>query len=405
MRDTAFAFSRREILRDGVAWMLTCLGPQTHGADEALSEIDSELWGELLRLCQLTRRKWVDGLVVTQPSVGTYRGFWPDDWYFPNLMVSSLLSNGDASRLFSLLTLRVAEKRILPDRLDEQGHCIFQPGAINRPHGVLMPAHLPAAWFRVVKYLFARTGDSKLKELWVGVFNRSLDALCFKDGLVYLSDTVPQVGFGFFDAVGLQGHDLMCSVLLEKALREMAVFFGGEFGARCGKLAAGIRSGIGLLRTTEGWYLSDTVGCRQFSPWSNGLLYGSDMIDEGERDAIRAYFLRVLPKIRKFGMIRHSSKFWNRMNPVCRKGVGTYMNGGYWSVGTAFVLQMLYDSDRNAAVLMLRDMLEALRKCDFAEWVDDDFRRFGAQKFLMGVAMPLAAAECILKGRKLIDIF
>lgn len=52
----------------------------------------------------------------------------------------------------------------------------------------------------------------------------------------------------------------------------------------------------------------------------------------------------------------------------------------------------------------MRDTAFAFSR-SFAEWVDDDFRRFGAQKFLMGVAMPLAAAECTLKGRKLIDIF
>ena len=356
-----------------------------------------------MRIAADTKHCFGGSVRITMPSSGTYYGLWPDDWLFPNKLVPELLSDAEAHELFRFLTNHIADLRQLPDRIEPSGHCIFQPGAENCPHGTLMPAHLPAAWIRLVRYLHQRTGDTALVERWRDVIARSIDQLRFEDGLPSLAEG--QVGFGFFDTVGLQGQDLMCAVVLAKAFADAETLFGGELGSRCRGLEEGIRANIVRLRTSEGWYLSDSIGCRQFSPWSNGLLYSSGLIGVADRRSVCERIWADREKVVRYGMVRHAPEPWRKMKRVWTGAEGTYMNGGYWSVGTAFAFAALYDRNPAYAAALAREMLENLRQTDYAEWVDADRSRQGAHKFLMGVALPLAAIEAVLAGRDLVSYF
>ena len=370
---------------------------------EELRAVARELRADLVRVAADTKRPFGEGVRITMPSAGTYYGLWPDDWLFPNKLVPELLSDAEAKALFRFLTDNLADLPQLPDRIEPSGHCVFQPGAENRPHGKRMPAHLPAAWLRLVRHLRDRTGDTAFVERWRGVIARSIDQLRFEDGLPSLAED--QVGFGFFDTVALQGQDLMCSVVLWKAFADAEPLFGGELGAKCRGLAEGIRANIVRLRASEGWYLSDSLGCRQFSPWSNGILYSSGLVGEADRRAIRERIWADRGKLVKFGMVRHAPEVWRKMKPVWAGGEGSYMNGGYWSVGTAYAFAALYDRDPAYAAALAREMLENLRKTDYAEWVNAERSQQGAHKFLMGLALPLAAIEAVLGGSDLISYF
>ena len=378
-------------------------GCATSGPREELRAVARELRADLVRVAADTKKPFGEGVLITMPSAGTYYGLWPDDWLFPNKLAPELLSDAEAKTLFRFLTDNIAALLQLPDRIEPSGHCVFQPGAENCPHGKRMPAHLPAAWIRLVRHLRDRTGDMALVERWRGVIARSIDQLRFEDGLPFLAED--QVGFGFFDTVALQGQDLMCSVVLYKAFADAETLFGGELGAKCRGLADGIRANIVRLRTPEGWYQSDSLGCRQFSPWSNGILYSSGLVGEADRRAIRERVWADRAKLVKFGMVRHAPDAWRKMKPVWTGGEGTYMNGGYWSVGTAYAFAALYDRDPASAAALAREMLENLRRTDYAEWVDAERSRQGAHKFLMGLALPLAAIEAVLEGRDLIAYF
>ena len=373
----------------------------------SLATMEAELTRELRRLAAETKVAFGDGLSVSQPSApGHYRGFWPDDWYFPHKALPDLVTDAEAHRLFSFLTERIESAPVLPDRVEPDGRLVFQPGPRERPHGKLMPVHLPAAWLRLVRYLFERTGDVGLKDRWRGVIERSVDALAFRDGLPFVSDTEPQVAFGFYDTVGLQGNELMTSVILERGLRHAEPLFGGDLGRKCMALADGIATHVTALRSTEGWYLSDTIGCRQFSAWSNGLLYGAGCLPQADRAHIRETLWTKRGELVCRGQVRHAAEPWRRMNPVWKdRPSGTYMDGGSWAVGTAFAFAAFYDRNREYALQMLRDMLADLRRTDFAEWTDAEGVRFGARKFLMSAAMPLLAVTAVRSGRSLLDEF
>jgi hypothetical protein len=66
---------------------------------------------------------------------------------------------------------------------------------------------------------------------------------------------------------------------------------------------------------------------------------------------------------------------------------------------------MFYDEDKQFAVELLEEMVDNLRKTDFPEWTDAKCERFGAKKFVMSIALPLAAINAILEGKNLIDKF
>ena len=373
---------------------------------EKLLDLKRELEKDLKQITEHILKPFGDGFKITQPSANDfYYGFWPDDWFFPTISSDALLSDEDARRLFKFLTENIVDLPVFPDRIEPSGHCVFQPGLEDSPHGRLMPVHLPAAWFRVVKYLYERTGDEALKNRWLGISQRSVNQLVFKGGLPFVSDAEPQVAFAFFDTVGISGNDLMCSVVLEKGFREANELFGGQFGKDCLEKAKSIRENIFKLKTEDGYYTSDTLGCKQFSPWANGLLYGTDYITDKEKEGIRKYAYAHRDELIKYGMVKHVLGFWNKMNPIWTGGEGIYMNGGYWPVGTAYALKMFYDEDKQFALELLQEMVDNMRKTDFPEWTDDKCERFGAKKFVMSIALPLSAINAILEGKNLIDKF
>ncbi len=93
----------------------------------------------------------------------------------------------------------------------------------------------------------------------------------------YLSDTELQVAFGFFDTVGLMGNELMTAVFLMHGYKNAAELFDGispktrikEWYAH----AESIKNNLDILFNKEGGYhVSDTVSCRQFNAWGNGLM-------------------------------------------------------------------------------------------------------------------------------------
>lgn len=375
--------------------------------DRILSALENELRGELKRLAAETKVEFGDGLWVSQPSApGHYCGLWPDDWYFPHKAMPELISDDEAKQLFEFLTVHIENAPVLPDRIESGGHLVFQPGSESRPHGRLMPMHLPAAWLRLVRYLYERTGDVGLKERWRGVIGRSVDRLVFRDGLPFVSDAEPQVAFGFYDTVGLQGNELMTSVVLERGLRHAGPLFGGNLGRKCAALADGIAAHITALRSAEGWYLSDTIGCRQLSAWSNGLLYGAGYLPQADRARIRETLWTKRGELVFRGQVRHAAEPWRLMNPVWKdRPSGTYMDGGYWAVGTACTFAAFYDLNHEYAIQMLRDMLVDLRRTNFAEWTNAGGDRLGACKFLMSVALPLVAVRAVRSGGSLLDEF
>jgi len=392
----------------GVAWAGFAVEGENWVRPE-LIEVRERLRAHLLRLSRETTVPFgTNGeLAVIQPAApGGYCGLWPDDWYFPVRLMPELLSKEAAQKLFLFLTAAVENAPALPDRVEPNGHLVFQPGPEGRPHGRRMPAHLPAAWIRLIAYLQDRTGDRPLVERWRGVIERSVAQLEFRDGLVWLSDTEPQVGFGFYDTVGLAGYDLLSNIVLERGLRRGVALFGGALGETCLKRANGIRENLHRLRSDAGWYLSDSVGCRQFSPWSNGLAYGADYLPSSDRQMIATAIECARTNVICRGQVRHCPDNWRRMNAMAGSGQpGVYMNGGYWAVGSAYVLSALYDRDPPAAMALLRDMLASLERSDFAEWESADGKRFGARKFMMSAALPLAAVEAILANQPLISWF
>lgn len=283
---------------------------------------------------------------VIQPAYSDfYFGLWPDDYYFPVKTSPELLSDETANKLFCFLTEHVASQAVLPDRVEESGHCVFQPGREDSPHGRLMPMHLPAAWARLVSYLYERAAK-----------------------------------------------------LFQTALPERAIVWQ--------KCAVGIAENIWRLQSDEGWFLSDSVGCRQFSAWPNGLIYGEDYLSKETKEQIRAKIWAERETLICRGMTRQNADSkWKQMNPVWPFSTGVYMDGGYWAVGTGYILRCLADLDENFARRTVEEMIDSLSAMDFPEWMDAKGERFGGKKFMMSLAIPLAAVRAIENDSQLVELF
>lgn len=347
---------------------------------------------------------------VIQPAYSDfYFGLWPDDYYFPVKTSPGLLSDETANKLFCFLTEHVASQAVFPDRIEESGHCVFQPGREDSPHGRLMPMHLPAAWARLVSYLYERTGNRANLDKWSRIFCRSFEQVRLEAGLPYLADNEFQVGFGFFDTVGLQGNDLMSSIVLKRGYERAAKLFQTALPERAiawQKCAVDIAENIWRLQSDEGWFLSDSVGCRQFSAWPNGLIYGEDYLSKETKEQIRAKIWAERETLICRGMTRQNADSkWKQMNLVWSFSTGVYMDGGYWAVGTGYILRCLADSDENFARRTVEEMIDSLSAMDFPEWMDAKAERFGGKKFMMSLAIPLAAVRAIENDTQLVELF
>lgn len=356
-------------------------------------------------------RNFAGGIPVIQPAYSDfYFGLWPDDYYFPVKICPRLLSDETAEKLFSFLTEHVAGQEVLPDRVEESGHCVFQPGLENSPHGRLMPLHLPAAWARLVTYLYERTGSVAERNAWAGIFARSFERVRFENGLPFLADDEFQVGFGFFDTVGLQGNDLMSAVVLKRGYERAAELFQEVLPAQkisaWRSAAASIAEHLKRLLSPEGWFFSDSAGCRQFSAWPNGLIYGEKYLSAKVKEGIRTKIWAERDTLIFRGMTRQNAdRCWRQMNPIWTSPTGIYMDGGFWAVGTGYILRCLADTDEKFARRTVEEMIDNLAKLDCPEWIDADAGRTGGKKFMMSLAIPLGAVRAIEGNTELIELF
>lgn len=124
----------------------------------------------------------------------------------------------------------------------------------------------------------------------------------------------------------------------------------------------------------------------------------------GQKAAMGRYFLENRDRIFREGMTRQTDKpeGWSRM--IIPFPAGDYMNGGYWSTGTGFVLPAVYDQNPELAMELLEELVLSLPKYEFAESVNMETGKITNSGFMMGIALPLVAVRAILDEKQLLDV-
>jgi hypothetical protein len=413
------AMTRREMLTKTIAGaaaftlvgqLLPALGGETSAAQnkefsEALTKIKS--W---LADCTVKSRiEYNGGLKLHTPCVnGIYRGIWPDDFLWPIMVDRSLMDAETLTKALEFVTTSVLSLPCVPDRVEHTGVAVMQPGLPQGPHGTLMPLHLPAAWVRLLDYAQAWGAKIPKKAEWATLIQRSFDKLAFDSGLAYVDPKERRVGFGFHDPCAITGMELMSSLVLYRGFQRAAALFADDITPDQKKRwlaqAQGIQDNLHRLWSEEdGAYFAGSVDCRQVNVWGNGLAYW--LSDAEKKQRIVAWYKANRQKIFLNGYTRQiaEEKGWQRQ--LVKVKLGTYTNGGFWSVGTGFVLPAIADQDPDFAIDLTKQLVANIKNTSFAEWIPAEGKGSGATGFLAGLAMPGLGLQSVIEKKPLLNYF
>ena len=351
-----------------------------------------------------------DGFTFINPCTDkTYIGFWPDDCLYPYLAQPEIFNPDNGAKLLAFLTNSIVDLPYVPDRVEPDGSAVMSPGPKGAPHTDRMPHHLPAAWTRVLGY-FKQWGVAiPQKENWARVIARSFEQVPFENGLVYNDPQNPNVGYGFHDTVAITGMELMSSIVLCRGLERAAELFADTADTatvqKWRAQAQAIRDNLcRLYHENIGGYVAGSVDCRQFSVWGNGLAYWLSSLSQ--RKAIAATWLKHADAIFRYGFTRQipEANGWQRML-MPGYAPGQYMNGGYWPVGTAYVIGALAEHHADFAARLAEELAENVARFDCAEWVSPDGTECGARGFIGSLALPVIALRAAIDGVPLANVF
>ncbi len=404
--------SRREMFKLGLAGAAAVAMPGITAAaasperPEVFRSALATLEKYLLDLIARSRLDYGRGLKIWVS--GSYPALWPDDFLYPLMVHPSLMTPADMTRLAALLAESLVDMPALPDRVQADGLPVMQPGGLRGPHARQMPLHLPAAWVRLLDYFQATGATIERRSDWARAICRAMDLVPFSCGLAYVDPQRPAVGFGFHDMAAITGFELMSSLVLHRGLQRAVKFFDGVAEPavlrRWTRLADGIKGSLHrLFDPGQGAFLAGSVDCRQVNVWANGLAYW--LVDDRTQKKIADWYFQHREQIFKFGYTRQIAEpnGWQRLLVDC--AVGSYMNGGFWSTGTGYVLPVLARHYPQLAADLTRQLVENLPQHNFAESMGADGKHGTSPGFITGIAMPMLGLKSILENRPLIEYF
>lgn len=371
---------------------------------ELFTSVLSKLRGLLAEATEKSKVEYGDGLRLHTPDVsGKYRGIWPDDFLFPTVALPEKPELDTLHQTLAFLGDSMLDLDCVPDRVELDGLPVMKPGNTMRPpYGHFMPRHLPAAWVRLLDEYAKMGATIERKGEWAALIERSFQQIPFANGMVYIDPQLPSVGFGFQDPNVITGLALMVSVILERGYVRAADLFEADLPAATiagwRQRAAGIRANIHRLwDEASGAYFAGTRHCRQIDVWGNGLAYW--LSDEAKQKRIIAWYRTHKDAIFQKGFTRQiaEKEGWQRI--IGNTPVGNYTNGGFWLVGTGFVLPTLAHGDIELARMLVRDLAANIEEQRLPEYINADGKGSGASGFLMAMAMPAVAIECVLEGK------
>ena len=350
-----------------------------------------------------------NNLLLHSPCISeTYRGIWPDDFLYPLLMKGGFYDQENLNRIAIFLTNSIVDLQCFPDRIEADGMPVMQPGGLNRPHASEMPLHLPAAWIRLIDHLEKWGATIPRKDDWARIFKKSIDIVPFSCGLAYVDPQHPRVGFGFHDPEAITGFELMSSLVLHFGLKRAVRLFKGQIEEseiiKWTRLSEDILNNLyRLFDKEQGTFLAGSKDCRQINVWANGLVYW--LVEPNIQKTIVEYYYENKNAIFMKGFTRQIAEPEGWQRHFFPSKVGTYTNGGFWSVGTGWVLPAIADQNPGFALEIAEDLVDNLIKLNFSEYISQDGSGGGAVGFLAAIAVPMMGLTSIVENRPFSDFF
>ena len=350
-----------------------------------------------------------NNLLLHSPCISeTYRGIWPDDFLYPLMVQPGLYDREKLNQIAGFLTNSIVDLECFPDRVEADGMPVMQPGALSHPHARLMPVHLPAAWVRLIDNLEKMGATIPRKDDWAGVFKRSIDTISFSCGLAYVDPQFPRVGFGFHDPEAITGFELMSSLVLHFGLKRAARLFKGHIDEseinKWTRLSDGISNNLyRLFDKEQGAFFAGSKDCRQINVWANGLAYW--MVKPDIQKTIGEWYYKNRKAIFLKGFTRQIEEPEGWQRHFFPSKVGSYTNGGFWSVGTGWILPVIAAQNPGFALQIAEELVENLVKYEFREYISADGTGGGAVGFLAAIAVPMMGLTAIVENRPFSEFF
>lgn len=375
---------------------------------------------QFLALLEILRKQLVESfekskvtfdgnLLLHSPCISeTYRGIWPDDFLYPLLVQPGFYDQEKLNQIAIFLTNSIVDLECVPDRVEADGMPVMQPGALSRPHAHEMPVHLPAAWVRLIDNLEKMGANIPRKDDWAGVFKRSIDNISFSCGLAYIDPQSPRVGFGFHDPEAITGFELMSSLVLHFGLQRAARLFKGHIEdseiVRWTRLSEGIFNNLHrLFDKDQGAFFAGSQDCRQINVWANGLAYW--MVKPDIQKTIGEWYYKNRRAIFLKGFTRQIAEPEGWQRHFFPSTVGSYTNGGFWSVGTGWVLPAIAHQNPGFALEIAQELVDNLVNYEFREYISADGSGGGAVGFLAAIAVPMMGLTSIIENRPFSGFF
>lgn len=350
-----------------------------------------------------------NGLLLHSPCISeTYRGIWPDDFLYPLLVVPDFYNQEELTQIAGFLTNCIVDLECFPDRVEADGMPVMQPGGVSTPHARIMPLHLPAAWVRLIDNLEKMGAMIPRKDDWAMIFKRSIDIVSFSCGLAYIDPQNPRVGFGYHDPEAITGFELMSSLVLHFGLKRAARLFKGHIEEseiiRWNRLSEAIPNNLyRLFDKGQGAFFAGSKDCRQVNVWGNGLAYW--VVKPAVKEAIVKYYERNRKAIFLKGFTRQIAEPDGWQRHFFPSKVGSYTNGGFWSVGSGWILPAIASQNPGFALEIAEELVDNLVKSDFREYISADGTGGGAAGFLAAIAVPMMGLTSIVENRLFSDFF
>lgn len=227
--------------------------------------------------------------------------------------------------------------------------------------------------------------------------------------IVYTTEALRGVDFGFRDAITITGSLSFTSILKYRAANEIAELLQllkKKEADKYREIAATIKKAIpGLFMDERGMLLASTGKSNQPDVWSTalaaylGVLEGEDL-DKASRFLSQAYHSGTLSYK---GNIRHvltTDDFSDKTAwEISLASKNTYQNGAYWGTPTGWVCYAIAQADKPSAVKLANEFIADLKENDYRKGGElaapyECFNQSGYRQnplYLTTVACPLVA--------------
>jgi hypothetical protein len=354
-------------------------------------------------MIQASRRTMADGVAAFPPQVGCgYEAFWLRDYEYMLEGCPEALSNQELTNACRVFIHGQRADGAGVDCVKFDGTPIYMPGYGNmgaNPVADGSPFTVGVAW-----HTYQKTKDISLVKEIVGSLVKTMEAAPRdpKNGLIYIApggyDRCP---YGFTDTIHKQGDELFCSLLFVNASRQLADLLdvaqqpeaAKKWRAEAERVATSVRNvfwdgSIGLFRAA-------TIQCKEPDIWGSAYAVYLGVATKEQSLAVAKYFKQHYNEIVYLGQIRHlpGGVYWE---VGCDKD--TYQNGGFWATPIGWFVDTLDLVDPALADRTVLEMVGALQKNEFAEWVFGEKK--GVVQYTANVALPIAGVQKMLDRRK-----